>query len=71
MSSWAASASTTSLTSGSREAPDVADSMLDDATLRLTDALKYAQVSEDALERPRFPKSTLKVSILGCPAFSG
>ena len=41
----------------------MADSMLDDATLRLTDALKYAQVSEDAVERLRFPKSTLKVSI--------
>jgi glutamate dehydrogenase/leucine dehydrogenase len=41
----------------------VADSLLDDAAARLDAALHHAQVSEDALERLRYPKSTLKVSI--------
>lgn len=39
------------------------DSLLDDATLRLGEALRHAPVSGDTLERLRFPKSTLKVSI--------
>ncbi len=38
-------------------------SLLDDATLRLGEALRHAPVSGDTLERLRFPKSTLKVSI--------
>jgi glutamate dehydrogenase (NADP+) len=41
----------------------VNDSLLDDASGRLDEALRYARVSEDALERLRYPKSTLKVSI--------
>jgi glutamate dehydrogenase (NADP+) len=41
----------------------VTDLLLDDAALRLDDALHHARVSDDALERLRFPKSTLKVSI--------
>ncbi|MGH3671558.1 MAG: Glu/Leu/Phe/Val family dehydrogenase, partial [Pseudonocardiaceae bacterium] len=36
---------------------------MNDAAVRLGDALHYAQVSDDTLERLRFPKSTLKVSI--------
>lgn len=43
--------------------PDVADSLLDDVAARLDAALHHAQVSDDALERLRYPKSTLKVSI--------
>jgi glutamate dehydrogenase (NADP+) len=43
--------------------PDVADSLLEDAAARLDAALHHAQVSDDALERLRYPKSTLKVSI--------
>lgn len=39
------------------------DSLLTDASARLTDALEHARISDDALERLRFPKSTLKVSI--------
>ncbi|MDQ4032012.1 MAG: Glu/Leu/Phe/Val dehydrogenase [Actinomycetota bacterium] len=39
------------------------DSLLDDARLRLGEALRHAPVSSDTLERLRFPKSTLKVSI--------
>jgi glutamate dehydrogenase (NADP+) len=39
------------------------DSLLNDAAVRLGDALHHAQVSDDTLERLRFPKSTLKVSI--------
>lgn len=39
------------------------DSLLTDASSRLTDALEHARISDDALERLRFPKSTLKVSI--------
>jgi glutamate dehydrogenase (NADP+) len=41
----------------------VSDSLLDDAAGRLDEALRYARVSEEALERLRYPKSTLKVSI--------
>jgi glutamate dehydrogenase (NADP+) len=41
----------------------VTDSLLTDASVRLTDALQHARISDDALERLRFPKSTLKVSI--------
>jgi glutamate dehydrogenase (NADP+) len=41
----------------------VTDSLLTDASSRLTDALQHARFSDDALERLRFPKSTLKVSI--------
>jgi glutamate dehydrogenase (NADP+) len=41
----------------------VSDSLLEDAAERLDDALRHARVSEDALERLRYPKSTLKVSI--------
>jgi glutamate dehydrogenase/leucine dehydrogenase len=41
----------------------VSDALLDDATLRLEDALRHAHVSEDTLELLRYPKSTLKVSI--------
>jgi glutamate dehydrogenase (NADP+) len=41
----------------------VTDSLLTDASSRLTDALQHARLSDDALERLRFPKSTLKVSI--------
>jgi glutamate dehydrogenase (NADP+) len=37
--------------------------LLDDAAGRLDEALRYARVSEEALERLRYPKSTLKVSI--------
>jgi glutamate dehydrogenase (NADP+) len=41
----------------------VSDSLLDDAAGRLDEALRYARVSEEALERLPYPKSTLKVSI--------
>lgn len=38
-------------------------SLLSDANQRLERALKYVQISEDASERLRFPKASLKVSI--------
>jgi hypothetical protein len=41
----------------------VADSLLDDVAARLDAALHHAQVFDDALERLRYLKSTLKVSI--------
>jgi glutamate dehydrogenase (NADP+) len=41
----------------------MAESLLGDATQHLDEALRHARVSEDALERLQYPKSTLKVSI--------
>jgi len=51
------------LASPHRWACKVTDSLLTDASSRLTEALQHARISDDALERLRFPKSTLKVSI--------
>ena len=38
-------------------------SLLSDANIRLERALKHVQISEDASERLKFPKASLKVSI--------
>ena len=41
----------------------MAQSLFSDASQRLDEALKYASISEDAIERLKLPKSSLKVSI--------
>ena len=41
----------------------MSQSLFSDASQRLDEALKYASISEDAIERLRLPKSSLKVSI--------
>lgn len=41
----------------------MSDSRFEDATAHLQEAVRYAQVSNDTLERLRLPKSVLKVSI--------
>lgn len=41
----------------------MAASLFSDASQRLTDALKHVEISDDTIERLRFPKSSLKVSI--------
>ncbi|HIK32438.1 MAG TPA: Glu/Leu/Phe/Val dehydrogenase [Oscillatoriales cyanobacterium M59_W2019_021] len=39
------------------------DSLFSDATQRLDTALKYVSISEDAIERLKYPKASLRVSI--------
>ncbi len=41
----------------------MSQSLFSDASQRLDEALKYASISEDAIERLKLPKSSLKVSI--------
>ncbi|MGB7056793.1 MAG: Glu/Leu/Phe/Val dehydrogenase [Geitlerinemataceae cyanobacterium] len=41
----------------------MSDSLFSDATQRLDTALKYVSISEDAIERLKFPKASLRVSI--------
>lgn len=41
----------------------MSDSLFSDATQRLDTALKYVSISEDAIERLKFPKASLSVSI--------
>ena len=41
----------------------MSQSLFSDASQRLEEALKYASISEDAIERLKLPKSSLKVSI--------
>jgi glutamate dehydrogenase (NADP+) len=41
----------------------MSNSLFADATQRLDDALKYVSISEDAIERLKFPKASLRVSI--------
>jgi len=39
------------------------ESLFADASLRLEKALKHAEISPDAIERLKFPKASLRVSI--------
>ena len=41
----------------------MSQSLFSDASQRLDEALEYASISEDAIERLKLPKSSLKVSI--------
>ncbi|HAA32203.1 MAG TPA: glutamate dehydrogenase [Cyanobacteria bacterium UBA8553] len=41
----------------------MSDSLFADASIRLQTAMKYVSISEDALERLKYPKSSLNVSI--------
>ena len=41
----------------------MSQSLFSDASQRLDEALKYASISDDAIERLKLPKSSLKVSI--------
>jgi glutamate dehydrogenase (NADP+) len=54
------SLSSSSSTTGSKLAKN---SLLADASTRLEEALKYVSISEDAIERLRYPKASLSVSI--------
>jgi glutamate dehydrogenase (NADP+) len=41
----------------------MSDSLFSDASKRLQKALKYVSISDDAIERLKYPKSSLNVSI--------
>ena len=41
----------------------MSQSLFSDASQRLDEALEYASISDDAIERLKLPKSSLKVSI--------
>ena len=41
----------------------MSQSLFSDASQRLEEALEYASISDDAIERLKLPKSSLKVSI--------